>query len=99
MVVPDGGGELKDREGAGWAEGVDGFGDGADGLGAEYDRDGAEDFGDENERLPELKPLEPAASAGIARTPSVKTRVTARASKRLAAAQGRMVPHPSAIFR
>jgi hypothetical protein len=98
VVVPEGGGELNERDGAG-ADGVDGLGVG---LGAEYDRDGelgAEDFGAENERLPELNPLEPAASAGAPRTPSMKTRVTARASKRLAAAQGRMVPHPSAIFR
>jgi hypothetical protein len=97
VVVPEGGGELNERDGAG-ADGVDGLGVG---FGDENDRDGdlgAEDFGAENERLPELNPLEPAASAGAARTPSMNTRVTARASKRLAAAQGRIIPLPRRFF-
>lgn len=76
------------------------------GFGDENEREGVlvEDFGVENERLPELKPpddfgelnerLLPAANAGAIATPSVNTTATTRARIRFTQPQGRMAPHP-----
>ena len=77
-------------------------------LGVENDRLGVlgvEDFGVENDRLPEDElgfglekdRLFAAAKAGATEMPSTKTMVTTRASTRRTQAQGRMVPLPSAF--
>jgi hypothetical protein len=107
--VPEGFGELNERDGVDGVEGVV-----VEGFGAENERDGVlgvvtfgvEGFGVENDRLlPDFTPddfglendLLLAAHAGVATTPSKKTIVTTRARTRRTQAQGRMVPLPSEI--
>ena len=106
-VVPEGAGELNEREGV---EGVV-----VEGLGDEYERElgvvvfGADGLGDEKERLLEDEPddldeandrllLLAAARAGLATAPNTKTTVITRASTRRTQAQGRMVPLPPNHF-